>query len=138
VDGASEFALGTELTLLNLQGNVNGAFTSLNLPPTALGTVWDTGSLPTTGKIKVIQGNAIQEVASSEGLKIYPNPAKDYLIIDMPVTAKVEIINLSGVIVWSKTVLPRERADISALPGGIYFVSVVVNGRKVIEKVLIL
>jgi autotransporter-associated beta strand protein len=129
VDGASEFALETELTLLNLQGTVAGAFTSLNLPPTVPGTVWDTHSLLTTGKIKVVRGTAIPEVAPEESLKIYPNPAKDYFIVDLLAATKVEIRDLSGILVWSGIVSPRERVDISALPEGIYLVTVAVNEK---------
>ena len=137
VDGASEFALGTELTLLNLQGTVNGAFASLDLPPTVQGTVWDTDSLLTTGKIKVIEGTGIPEVASSGDLKIYPNPAKDYFAIDTPVPAEVEISNSAGIVVWNKTVSPREKIDISAFPEGVYFVTAIVNGKRIVEKILI-
>jgi autotransporter-associated beta strand protein len=136
-DGAQEFALGTELTLLNLQGTVNGTFASLNLPPTVVGTVWNTDSLLTTGKIKVIQGTAMPELASETDLKIYPNPAEDYFIIEIPVAATVEISNLSGITVWRKTVSTREMVDISFLPEGVYFLSVVLDGRRIIKKLLI-
>jgi autotransporter-associated beta strand protein len=138
VDGAAEFARDVELTLLDLQGTVTGAFTSLNLPPTVAGTVWDTGSLLTTGKIKVVQVTAIMEPDMNESLKIYPNPAKDYFTINMPAAAKVEISNLSGIIVWSDTVSPQEKVDISALPKGIYLVAVVLDGKRIVEKVLFL
>ncbi|MDR1610365.1 MAG: T9SS type A sorting domain-containing protein, partial [Candidatus Symbiothrix sp.] len=138
VDGASEFAQDVELTLLDLQGTVSGAFTSISLPPTVAGTVWDTDSLLTTGKIKVVQGTAIMKPDMNESLKIYPNPAKDYLIIEISTTAEVEICNLSGITVWKKTVSQQEKIDISAIPEGIYFVTVVLNGKRIVEKVLIL
>ncbi|MDR1763678.1 MAG: T9SS type A sorting domain-containing protein, partial [Dysgonamonadaceae bacterium] len=79
-DGAEQFPLGVELTLLDLRGTVSGKFSSVSLPPTEAGTVWNTDSLLTTGKIKVVLETAILH-PDEVSINVYPNPADDYLTV---------------------------------------------------------
>ena len=63
-----------------------------------------------------------------QGIKAYPNPAKDYVIIDNPVstfTSYIEIIDLSGQTVKKVQVNPgvvQTKIDISTLTSGIYII----------------
>ncbi|RPJ61392.1 MAG: T9SS C-terminal target domain-containing protein, partial [Dehalococcoidia bacterium] len=57
-------------------------------------------------------------------LKIYPNPVRDRLNIQLsiPQTALIEIYNYAGIIVMVKTINGSESIDVSALPNGIYLI----------------
>jgi hypothetical protein len=62
-----------------------------------------------TFSVATAVGNVI---GNSLELKLYPNPAKDYLIIEHPITnksAKIEWIDISGRIIKTVSVKRNER-----------------------------
>lgn len=125
VNGAESFPLGAELSLLDIDGNVNGQFKSMTLPPTDEGTIWDTNNLLTTGKIKVITGGTgIYSPADDNSIRIYPNPSKDYFITDLPdaETYHMRIVDLSGKLVYESDMISGTRTDISTLSPGFYMI----------------
>lgn len=75
--------------------------------------------------------NASSEVDLSD-LKIYPNPAHDYLNIEMPIGADkitVRVFNLLG-----KEIMYAEnenKLDLTNLNKGVYFYNVLVNGKNI-------
>jgi len=83
--------------------------------------------------------NGVDEIATTQELKVYPIPAEDYLVVSLgsaPKDAVVKFSNATGA-----EVLRAElgRIDVSALPNGLYYISVETNHgietkRIVLEK----
>ncbi|MDR1370689.1 MAG: alpha-L-fucosidase [Dysgonamonadaceae bacterium] len=57
-------------------------------------------------------------------VKIYPNPAKDYVAIKTNVVQKIQILNLQGSVVRSFDSNNDDVIDVSSFPAGIYLVRV--------------
>ncbi|MBZ0242131.1 MAG: T9SS type A sorting domain-containing protein [Bacteroidales bacterium] len=80
---------------------------------------------------------------ASEGLKIYPNPAKSVLNIDFPANydvlhSKIEIINTNGqIILPSKPFSHSTQLDIKSLAPGLYIVKIQ-NNETLIRRRLII
>lgn len=79
-------------------------------------------------------GVGIKDIYGNE-LKIYPNPAGNYIIISQQknyVNSYLTIYNLSGSPVMNKLIVnSSELFDVSGLPGGLYFVQVI-SGKETI------
>ncbi|MBT8257386.1 MAG: T9SS type A sorting domain-containing protein [Bacteroidia bacterium] len=77
------------------------------------------------------------EVIPEEGLKIFPNPASEYLNIQSSVTIKeVSLYNMIGELVFSKGAVLQ--LEVSSLASGLYFLEILdVNDRKAIRKLVI-
>lgn len=73
----------------------------------------------------------------NESIKLYPNPAKDVLNIEVGQTADVEIISITGQIVEKTVVDGSSRIDISQLNSGVYFVKVISNGNITSQKLIV-
>jgi hypothetical protein len=73
-----------------------------------------------------------------EGLKIYPNPAKNILNISAQKNIEsISLFNISGQAVMS--VYPnktKQQIDISQIPQGVYFVKIQVNGQLTATKLV--
>lgn len=94
------------------------------------------------GNLKNLFSNQIQEDTSSlnfydiQKLKLYPNPASDYLFIEYDVIfvkeAKLQIYNSIGAVVY--TINLEERKDnikipVSEYKNGLYFCSLKIDGK---------
>jgi hypothetical protein len=82
------------------------------------------------------------ETAASLGMKLYPNPANEEIhlayAIEENTLAQLSIMNLTGQIVFQKTIDASEAAgdlivDLSAYPAGMY-VATLQNGKDVISQ----
>ncbi|MDR2085854.1 MAG: autotransporter-associated beta strand repeat-containing protein [Dysgonamonadaceae bacterium] len=139
INGGESFPLGAELTLLDVAGTISGQFLSLTLPPVDAGTVWDTNSLLTTGKIKVVPATGIHSPEAKSTLILCPNPAQESVAIDWPAEEifRVEIIDLSGKTVLYETgFVSGKSVNISGLSQGLYVVRChALSG--ILEKVLL-
>jgi len=73
--------------------------------------------------IKVQSGVGIEEISSNK-IRIYPNPAEDYLNIEMEeIPNLVEVINMTGkIILTEKMNSEKFGLDVSHLSKGIYFI----------------
>ncbi|MPN10516.1 hypothetical protein SDC9_157811 [bioreactor metagenome] len=63
--------------------------------------------------------------STDEEIKLYPNPAKDYVILETPSPCKrLEIWSVDGRLIHSTNVNPEEKVKIavSSLSNGIYFI----------------
>ncbi|MGX8712617.1 MAG: M14 family zinc carboxypeptidase [bacterium] len=82
--------------------------------------------------------NAISEIQNSE-LRVYPNPAKDYLMLEGEGDGKlwVEIYDVKGVLVQEGAYVCPARLDVSKLSPGIYFLRATHSDgrREVVEFV---
>ncbi|WP_157207411.1 T9SS type A sorting domain-containing protein [Mariniflexile maritimum] len=74
-----------------------------------------------------------------EGLKIYPNPAKDYISIESKNTkiSSVEMYNVLGAKVISEKALVNNRLNVSHLSKGIYMLKVNAENGSATKKILI-
>jgi aminopeptidase YwaD len=73
-----------------------------------------------------------------ELIKVYPNPAKDYLQVEVPKTIKnfnLELSDMSG-----RLLLNREnetKVNVSGVPDGAYLVTVKSEGKTAVRKIII-
>ncbi len=116
--------LGTQVVVLSL--NCNGA--------KSLSTYYS--------YIYISQVYSVAENAANVLLKLYPNPAKDFLNITLTDQTdkylSINIINNSGQIVYSKSIASNASQlgiNISELPSGVYFVQIYSsNGKPLVKK----
>ena len=79
----------------------------------------------------------IDEVKKETSIKIFPNPASDYVnvaITSNEVNKKIEIIDLLGKVVYSNTIAEdnsKLRVNTSNFLPGVYFVSVTSNNKSI-------
>jgi len=65
---------------------------------------------------------SVNEIESKKLLNIFPNPAIDFISIESDENLTIEIYNLMGIKIMTKSIIDRSnRLDISGLPEGIYF-----------------
>lgn len=80
-----------------------------------------------------------------QSLKLYPNPANDFLLIDYDVVflkeAKINIYNSIGAVVYTKKLEEKSdklRVSVSEFENGLYFCSLQIDGKSLnTKKVLI-
>jgi hypothetical protein len=82
---------------------------------------------------------SVPVTSSSSALRLYPNPASDRLLIDLPEPAQISIYNISGQtikqIAFNGT---SETIDISDLPAGIYSCNATASsGRLFTSRIII-
>ncbi len=86
--------------------------------------------------------NSVEEnITNSDSLKIYPNPASSYIIIDSQYIRKIKIFDINGRSVMKKSFsgTSETKIDVSKLPSGTYYIeSFDVNGEKKYGKFVIL
>jgi hypothetical protein len=138
IDGTNTFTIGTELQLFDFQGTVSGQFASVTLDSPGAGLTWDTADLLTTGKIKVVEDPTGISSTESNVLQIYPNPATDYIFIELPVTgkAKVEILGITGNVVKSGEITLPDRMDVTELPEGFYLLRIAAGSKTYLAKIV--
>jgi hypothetical protein len=75
---------------------------------------------------------------SASNVKIYPNPANDYINIESNVTqiSKVVLYDILGKKVLSQNELTNNRLDISSLTKGVYFMKINANGNSITKKII--
>ena len=79
------------------------------------------------------------EAFSIDGLKIFPNPVKTVLNIELPQFSKAElkIVNINGQVVLKQSIEERlTKVKLSALTNGIYFVNLKVDGKVLTQKIV--
>ncbi|NCO62263.1 MAG: family 16 glycosylhydrolase [Flavobacteriales bacterium] len=81
---------------------------------------------------------SIEETPLNKLIKVYPNPAQDYLYIDSKVAInKISFYNMFGMQVLKNASLENNSIDISELSSGIYLLEIVSDSKKTIKKVVI-
>jgi plastocyanin len=101
-------------------------------------------STPMKGKIVVEAPTGIQnESFSSNGLKLFPNPAKGTFSIQFAQATSVEsvqILGSSGMVVMQQTVgktLSQHQVDVSGLQAGLYQVVINTGSQKLLQKLVV-
>ena len=90
-------------------------------------------------KIRKISNPAagINENTLSNELAVYPNPSADLFYIDLKSVSKITVTNSLGQIVLNQTVNPgKQTIDLQNQAKGLYFVTVLQNGKQEIIKLV--
>ncbi|MCL1821547.1 MAG: T9SS type A sorting domain-containing protein, partial [Prolixibacteraceae bacterium] len=96
------------------------------------------------GCAKIMNGSAVISLVTSVGnivdggivVKVYPNPVEDRVFVDVQGNCDIRILSSTGQVIITKSNFTSGYIDLSNYPKGIYFIEVVVDGKKIIEKVL--
>ena len=83
------------------------------------------------------------ETGEKETIKVYPNPAKDFVYVDIEATnfkkGEIELFDMQGKLVKKAKLSAkhRNRVDVSNLNGGAYTYNVSLNGKTISGKVIV-
>lgn len=91
--------------------------------------VWaynETNELNNTGRRKVIIDTTGLGLNDPEGflVKIYPNPAENFLFVETDKAFEIELVGLDGTIIYRNEPSIHHQIDVSQLESGIYFVRI--------------
>ncbi len=140
---------GTDIVLPTNLGDSNIIFTE-----TAINTAWNKNRIYTLAFVQNTSDKNILNVAKSNtnktsstgfktleelGIKVYPNPANDYVNIDLlnNEKTKVTIINTLGGVVFNKEIVASEKIDLTIYNKGIYFLNLENSNGKIVKKIII-
>jgi len=89
-------------------------------------------------KITVVGNPLSTEVLNFQSIKIYPMPFADILNVEIPniKSSKIEIVNISGLVVNTTPTLGNEKTElsISNLSSGLYFLNIFDAENKIIVR----
>jgi hypothetical protein len=79
---------------------------------------------------------AIYSAGNREALRIYPNPAADFLIIENPRNASIELLTIDGKCIQKTTndYAAETTIHLGNLPGGVYLIKATKNDAVTIQK----
>ncbi|MCX6181413.1 MAG: Ig-like domain-containing protein [Bacteroidetes bacterium] len=90
---------------------------------------------PPTGTFKT-EISSSSEIAGDAGLKVYPNPAQNQLVLEYEGISKYEIYNIQGKLVLEGTIVNKQQVDISSVDSGMYLVIVANADGRAVQKVV--
>lgn len=103
--------------------------------PTTYTVTGYNGSCSDQASVSVTVG--IDEVAKDAAVSLYPNPARQWVVVSAEGMRSVTLVNLMGQeILHQKTASTNERIDIRDLPNGVYFVKVELSDSVVVAKLV--
>jgi len=70
------------------------------------------------------------------GLKVYPNPAQNQLVLEYEGFSKYEIYNIQGKLVLEGTIVNKQQVDISSVDSGMYLVIVSNTDGRAAQRVV--
>lgn len=113
-----------EFVIINYSGTLNNTFTSVNLPAAMDGFEVD---YATNGIIKLVYTGTLSNnpVDNTTNIKVYPNPASDFINIIAPNDIRlkhISLINIEGKLVYESDFL--QSFDVSNMASGMYFLKV--------------
>jgi len=83
----------------------------------------------------VVSGIGNEYLANT--INVYPNPASEYVLLDLPEASQFSLIDIAGRQILSKTSVGQtERVDVSALESGIYFIQIIHDGNTATKRLL--
>ncbi|MDD4685441.1 MAG: T9SS type A sorting domain-containing protein, partial [Bacteroidales bacterium] len=83
------------------------------------------------------------ETGERETIKVYPNPAKDYIYVDIDATnfdkGEIELFDMQGKLVKRAKLNAKQgnRVDVSNLNAGAYTYNVSLNGKTISGKIIV-
>ncbi|MDX2172199.1 MAG: T9SS type A sorting domain-containing protein [Bacteroidota bacterium] len=75
---------------------------------------------------------------AKQTISIYPNPSSNYIQTNLDELSEFKIFNITWELLFSKTVLPNEKIDISSLPTGIYICRIKIGNEESNQKITII
>lgn len=88
-----------------------------------------------SGKITVTSATSIFEVASSSGIKAYPNPVASLLTVSVAADQQAEILSVEGKRVMSAELTQGTNTiDLGHLPKGLYFIRLDGKTGKIVRE----
>ena len=112
---------------LNAQPLVVSTFNIKNLkycPPT--------GAFKTDEQMASASSSII--ASANSGLKVYPNPAQNQLILEFDGFSKYEMYNIQGALVLAGTISNKQQVDISSVDSGMYLVVVSNESGRALQR----
>jgi WD40 repeat protein len=91
------------------------------------------GSIAALDVSELIETSSISDIEPVQ-LRVYPNPARDFLKIDAPVNSKIKIFDLTGRVILETFVV---EIDLSSFASGMYIVSVETGGKVLRQKLIV-
>jgi hypothetical protein len=81
------------------------------------------------------------ETADAQLIKVYPVPAHDNVVINLPAGNKqkslITITDLNGKVYFSgNTTANTHNLDVSKFPSGVYFIQIINGGKKTVKKIV--
>jgi autotransporter-associated beta strand protein len=123
----TNFTAGNSFKIFNAT-NVTGNFVGISPATPGAGLSWDTSLLKSNGLLKVSGSLGTDTFNDENGIRVFPNPVKSILSIDLPnelVGSTVEIYNVLGLKVTTiKTNENNIKVDMQNFARGIYVVKV--------------
>jgi hypothetical protein len=132
----------TQIKVIDVIGNVNEEFASYDSQGTIINDAWPT-SFATCGfdldAIGIIHSDQSVKSLNQNPYSFYPNPAKETINISVDREVKLEIIDYSGQILFSKQITASDyRTDISQLAAGIYILKIDDSIKIYSQKLIVL
>ncbi len=78
----------------------------------------------------------VEETGAHTAITIFPNPATDKIQIQGIAEGKYSLVNTVGQIMQTGQLDKEAFIDISALPQGVYFMSIIINNEQVVRRLL--
>ncbi len=135
-----EYRKLTDPTMSSVVAELNGNTFTATVDDLESGTMYAVNAYAITADGTKIVGDDIHFHTWFEGvgelentLKVYPNPANDYLTVEGDITS-VEVYNTVGQCLLSKQVNGNTKIDLSGFNNGIYFLRVYNNGEMALRK----
>ncbi len=125
--------------VVSVEGEQNGNVFTATVDNLDANTMYSVRAFAVVGNEKVY-GSEIHFHTLTEGvielertLKIYPNPANEYLVVEGEMTS-VEVYNTVGQCLLTKQVDGDTQIDLAGFNNGIYFLRVCNNGETTVRK----
>jgi hypothetical protein len=120
-----------------IAGQTNQTFTATTNGSYAV-IVSNAADCEETSECVTISTVGVSEINSADEIKVYPNPANDYLLINLPYkSATIEVLNsLGSVVLLTQATNTINKIDFSAFPKGVYIIKIKHDGQVNLRKVV--
>ena len=95
------------------------------------------GCKDSVSKSVTITNTAVKTLSNQLGVKIYPNPANDFITIETNENSKngaYYLLDINGKIIQHAVLNKLQTIEITSLPSGIYFIKLEIAGKIAYEK----
>jgi len=124
--------------LPEVSGTTNDIF-SISMRNATLG--WFCGKNGTIHVYAINEPTDVEELLSNVSAKVYPNPAKEYVEIELPEVGnwKIQLYDIRGRVVYTESIRNNKKAVVSKgeLMTGLYFVKIILKGGKTIHQKIV-
>ena len=69
-------------------------------------------------------------------IAVYPNPAHDFISVETMCTSSLRCVEIFDITGHSVLTSSKSKIDVSALPAGVYFISVCTENQRFVEKII--